>query len=341
MNRNKTISLKMDSDTFHSAEVNQNKRKHEVEDPVEPQPIPEFRRVRRRIDDNVAFVITVAAPSTIKKMIHILRTIVSRADFDVVDSPEFTGITVKSMDSSQSAMIDIRLAADVQFGSHSQNRFSIPLNQAHKLIEGFVDTAPLLISQKKLDSQLRIESAGAGVQMYSRVVNMNTLEPVDVDGIPSMNSIPFDYVVDFQSVPRLANFIKDAKGLDAQDITLRMFEMNNGSIAFHILFTASDASMEDCFISNTATEMNGRQQCVISRSAEFSTMDSQLENAVRNPNPIYNEVFNLNHLNSFISNIKANTITMRLGPKKPLLLENHLTEQSIIRFMIAPNVSND
>lgn len=309
------------------------KRKSEDEDQHEE------RRVQRRIDHDTAFEITIAAPSTLKKMLHILRTIVSRCNFDIVSTPEFSGLVTKTMDSSQSAILDIRLAADIQFGSLSQNNFSIPLNQTHKLIEGFVDSSPLIISQKKLDSQLCIKSVGAGIQMYSRVVNLNTLEPEDTDEV-DMDWLEFDYVIDLQNVPRFVSFIKDAKGLDAQDISLRLFELSNGSIAFHVLFKTNDADMEDCFISNTMTQSNGTQNCVISRGTEFSTMDNQLDNVVRNPEPIYEESFSLPFLHSFISNIKANTITMRLKSNRPMLLEHRLSEKSIIRFLLSPIVKD-
>ena len=279
--------------------------------------------------DSTNFKLSFETTNSIRTLTDIVSNVLKNVELQVVKTPTFEGIKIESIDAKQVCLIVAHLRCTVE-KCEEDTKWCVDTGILNTCLKSVPQHYSLDISNAPNSSDIFLHAYESLSQTYTTRFKLPTLVS-EVDRV-TLSDLDYSYTIEID-LTTLRSIVRNTLALRGSDILLRVEEPNSASNHRHtILSIISEGNAEQHHMFHSVTDTNDGNACVIrtDQNEISATYDSPLVKK-------YEEVFSASYLNDFLKSMERHIITMKLSPKKPLILTYPLGgDESYVCFVLAP-----
>lgn len=303
------------------------------------------------INSKHEFFLVMYNSTPFKDLISLITDVLENISIKVVtkqmkSGEPFKGITINSMDSKKVSMIVARLKFDEIFPPTIKDQsFCVSSKVFASLVETIKPGCCLELKKEKGSNSVDIRGYNPNKRNYESDLSISTLD--SVEDAPRLDIIGYNFVIDMDlDVLRKITRLAQKQHIEAEYIVFEIFQgvdeklqVKNTKICISLDVTAGASTTKVTLRSVTKWEKQNSDQTVI------ITLDKDLEkNSCGDDNlkSVFREKFSTKYLHSFLKSMDKQMITLRMSPKKPLVIMYPLgggTNIGHVHFILAPSSS--
>jgi hypothetical protein len=301
------------------------------------------KRPREEGSDDLSFDLRFGQAATVQLLLDMCSSLIKEVQLQVVDSPDFRGVHLKTIDSKQVCMVIARVECDVagsggsgdsgDSGDSDQDRiFRVKTDALSHCLKSLPSGYVARIYQRRGSDTIHLSSAetfDAGAEELT--FELPTLMTSDDNDIcDRIQQMEYQYAVKIDC-GAIRDFVRLCKNVKAADVTVEIRSppgggprgsVDNPSDCTFALKASGDlvSSLERVFRSSSVTSDGG----------DDGNGDSALE-------VVCSEKYSVDYLTHFLRCMDKGEATLQLSPQKPMLLTYSLDmRKSMVCFVLAP-----
>ena len=297
---------------------------------------------RLKMDESLEFYVKITQPQSFKSLVDILSNILTEVDFKIEKTDTFEGIAVDSIDSSQVCLVSARVACKVilnQTEDESQNTgvFCLILKTFASCLRAIPSHYFIDLSRRMGDTDVTMSGYEPTIKTSSSTFTMRTIAREKHEC--GLDSLDYRYTISLD-LQLFRGIVKNCKDLNSHDLTIEIKEprVNDDTLLKHTYVNIQSDSDEvsSKYAFHSITELSEGNIIVIKTAEERTNPSDQQSEIHDDLITIVNSRYDVNFLSLFMKSMDRQSLTMRLSPDKPLLLEYCLGGgSSYIRFVLA------
>jgi proliferating cell nuclear antigen len=246
------------------------------------------------------FKATLDSTKTWKQIVDALATLLTEAQFVASE----TGLTLRQMDSSRAAMIDLYLPAGVfqEYNCDHEHQICLGVDELTKVSKRMSGDDKLEFSVDETDKRFHIRMMGQAERLFK----LQMLTPPE--GVPKKPSAEFEVRAEMY-----ADGFKQA----VKDI---------GVVSSHVKISAEKDS-----VTFTGEGDTGEAQVALKVGEEATLFDLKVKNKA-------SSMYALNYLSEISKAMSGDTVILQFSTNKPIMLDFDVAEGSRVSFVLAPRV---
>lgn len=291
-----------------------------------------------------------------RTLIDVVANIIGRVNVKIKngeDEDGFSGISVESIDPKRVCLIAAKLGCDVAADALDPDMcFCVDTQTLGTCLRSASPNYSIDISKRRENDEIIVRTYETICSSYSSTFRLPTL--AHDDEVVKLTGIDYNYVIEFD-LGTLRSIVRNCIALKGENVTLEVEEPVTSDDAFQTtrltirsegnaeqvhVFTSRTARAND---TNAAADSNAAREPVVIRTitSDDTAPDDETDGVEVPMRTAYKETFSASYLNLFMKNMDRTCITMRLAPKKPLVLSYPLgVEKSNICFVLAAKVDD-
>jgi hypothetical protein len=304
-----------------------------------------------KISNDNDFFVLFHNSTPFKTLVELIHQVLENIHFRVVDriqknGQRFRGITVNSMDPKNVSMIVARLKADEVYPDHlSEQNFCVSSDAFSSLVKIIKPGCCLELKRPKNDANIKIKGYNANRKNYESSSSIPTL---DIDDKPfPLDTIDYKFVVDI-NLQILKSITKVAQNtnINALNINFKIYEgvdekneTKTTKVCISLDADDNHPTTSHTFRSVTKWDRQNSIQTVIKTNE--STEDEEDMNNDETLSLVLDENFSTKYLNLFLKSMERQIITLKMSPKKPLVIIYPLAADDDVgycTFIVAPGI---
>ena len=291
---------------------------------------------------NINFKLAFDNPAAFTQMMVIVGNVLPEIEVFVSAGGDFTGVSIKSIDTKQVCMVISRVECGVELRPGIEQK-DLSFRLKTKAILTCLRTVPsnytMTLCQYEDDPSIHIKSTDGETFNDEVSFAVNTIVPQN--NPPALSNLEYDFNINMDLVT-LKTLIKMCKDLKAEDTVfqVRTKKEGHGSGSEPQSYFALKAAGEDVKIERKFVSMNntvdGDDASVVQTVGQVDpdackTIQEDLYDTS------CSESFSTEYLGLFVKSMEKNTVNLRLSNKKPLLINCQLdSDKSMVCFILAP-----
>lgn len=282
---------------------------------------------------------TITNPQSFRRVLGILKGIISKAHFHVEKTPDFEGISLFSIDSAFVCAIDMKFGCSVPvFGAAENMSFCVNTAIFHDFVAE-VDPKAILVLEKR-DNKLKMlgQDDSGNEQSFTIALIEGEYQKPCLKNIMSLIEVHLN-------CKKLKSFIKLVNSIKATDVTFQVL-----SVGKKLAFVASaqgdeQATVQIKFQSHTTEDDEETGEFAIQLKDQDVEMDNadeaHEEEEKEKTKELYREDFSVDYLNSLTKPMDQKDVCISMCPDQPLRLKVPLGDKSYLTAILSAKISDD
>jgi hypothetical protein len=290
------------------------------------------------------FYLRFAQSLTLKTWMDVISCVLHDCRFVVACDGAFRGISVETIDPSKICMVQARLAAsdlELPFGPRN---FCIRTNHLVSSLRGATPQQFVDVWSIKDSKEVQVEAFEPNVSSFSQRTTIRELQDCE-DSAGCLDSMRYEIYVEID-LTNFRNAVKAAKDHKVQTLQLAVYvpRKDEGMRATSRVTTFFTMRFDGDEVSSVITHQSSSEpaadgsggtsiRATDGTACEFSAIPPEDELSV-----LFRERYLVEYLMHFVKAMERHTLTLRLAPGLPLLLEYPFGggSENFIRFVLAP-----
>ena len=282
------------------------------------------------------FELKISDVSTLKSLLEICANLIKEMQFEVVSTPDFQGMSFKTIDTKQVCMVIARVECEVPICPEN-TMFRIRTQTLLSCLRSLPSDYVLQIYQERSSDCLRLAS-GPSFDEYEINFDMNTLMTSDDSDIcDRIQQMEYNYTVNVDC-GAMRTFIKLCKDLKAEDITMQIQRLSASGNPTAGQAPPPDSTMESLFVlKSTGDEVTAIERVFKSNAGECTVSHSRADAESGGTRFVEcSEKYSVEYMSLFLRSMDRGDVTLQLSAQRPLLITYPLdSSKSMACFVLA------
>ena len=281
------------------------------------------------------FQLTFHQPAVLIAQVDIAGSVLKEIEFQVCDSNEFRGLSIRSMDAKQVCLVVSRLECDdvvTNKDGATIPPFRVRTVTLKTCLQAISSTDTLRLSQFEGESEPRLHLVSwdpASPAECSRF-KISTVVPSD-EPTPPFNQMTYDFSVNMD-LNMLRGLVKMYKDLKAEDVSISIYSLIEESVGAPSKFFLIGAEADDADVSKRLFSVESHT----AGEADYTTEGIDINED--DYKECCAEQFSTEYLGLFLKHMDKPSVNVRLSRGMPILITCALGtgSSSLVCFVLAP-----